>query len=252
MSYLKGVYWDLDGTIANTELEAHLPAFNSAFSDFGLYWNWNNSIYIKLLKINGGKNRIAYYAKSINKSLPDDLVSRVHQRKQYHYLEYIKKNSVCLKTGVQRLIGELFDKKVRQVIVTSSSKIQAMLLIEYLFNDFNPFEFIISSDDVKFHKPNPQPYLKAIELTGISEYNTIVFEDSNPGIKSSLAANLPTIYVPSNIPTIIDQNINLDCIVDTLGDINNVANVVKGPKLNKSYVDYSFMNNYLRSFNAEY
>ena len=31
MTYLKGVYWDLDGTIANTELEAHLPAFNKAF-----------------------------------------------------------------------------------------------------------------------------------------------------------------------------------------------------------------------------
>ena len=30
MTYLKGVYWDLDGTIANTELEAHLPAFNKA------------------------------------------------------------------------------------------------------------------------------------------------------------------------------------------------------------------------------
>ena len=27
MTYLKGVYWDLDGTIANTELEAHLTAF---------------------------------------------------------------------------------------------------------------------------------------------------------------------------------------------------------------------------------
>ena len=34
MAYLKGVYWDLDGTIANTELEAHLPAFNNAFKDF--------------------------------------------------------------------------------------------------------------------------------------------------------------------------------------------------------------------------
>ena len=31
MTYLEGVYWDLDGTIANTELEAHLPAFNFAF-----------------------------------------------------------------------------------------------------------------------------------------------------------------------------------------------------------------------------
>ena len=34
MTYLEGVYWDLDGTIANTELEAHLPAFNFAFNDF--------------------------------------------------------------------------------------------------------------------------------------------------------------------------------------------------------------------------
>ena len=42
-----------------------------------------------------------------------------------------------------------------------------------------------------------------------------------------------------------DEDLNLDCIVDTLGDRNRVANVIKGPKLNKSYVDYSFLNNYL-------
>ena len=52
MSFLKGVYWDLDGTLANTELEAHLPAFNLAFNDFGLNWNWDPSNYIDLLKIN--------------------------------------------------------------------------------------------------------------------------------------------------------------------------------------------------------
>ena len=64
-------------------------------------------------------------------------------------------------------------------------------------------------------------------------------------MKSSLAANLPTIFVPSNIPISIDENIELDCILDTLGDENTVANVIKGPKLNKSYVDYSFLNDYL-------
>jgi len=36
VAYLEGVYWDLDGTIANTELEAHLPAFNNAFKTFVL------------------------------------------------------------------------------------------------------------------------------------------------------------------------------------------------------------------------
>ena len=86
MAYLEWVYWDLDGTIANTELEAHLPAFNYAFNDFGIDWNWDTNKYIQLLRINGGKNRIAYYAESKNYSLSDDLIIKIHEKKQFHYL----------------------------------------------------------------------------------------------------------------------------------------------------------------------
>ena len=249
MTYLEGVYWDLDGTIANTELEAHLPAFNNAFNDLGIDWNWDTNTYIKLLNINGGKNRIAYYAKYNYDNFSEDLILKIHETKQFHYLEIIKKNCVSLKTGVFRLINELHRKKVRQFIVTSSSRNQVDLLVEHLFNGFNPFEFIISSDDVELRKPNPLPYLKAIQLSGINKNNSIVIEDSNPGLKSSLSANLPTIFVHSNIPTVLEENIKLDCILDSLGDENNVANVIKGPKLKKSYVDYSFLSDYLVSFN---
>ena len=119
------------------------------------------------------------------------------------------------------------------------------MLVKHLFNGLNPFEFIISSEDVELKKPNPLPYLKAINLSGIKKNNSIVFEDSNAGLKSSLAAELPTIFVPSNIPINVDENIKLDCILDSLGDESNMANVIKGPKLKKSYVDYSFLNNYL-------
>ena len=49
MNYLEGVYWDLDGTIANTELEAHLPAFNNAFKDLDIDWNWDAKKYIHLI-----------------------------------------------------------------------------------------------------------------------------------------------------------------------------------------------------------
>jgi len=94
VTYLEGVYWDLDGTIANTELEAHLPAFNNAFNDLGINWNWDTNKYIQLLRINGGKNRIAYYSKLINESLSDDLIKKIHEKKQFHYLEIIKKNCV--------------------------------------------------------------------------------------------------------------------------------------------------------------
>ena len=85
----------------------------------------------------------------------------------------------------------------------------------------------------------------AVQLSGIKKNNTIVFEDSNPGLISARKAKLPTIFVPSNIPTVLDENIKLDCILDTLGDENNVANVIKGPKLKKSYIDFSFLNEYL-------
>ena len=248
MTYLKGVYWDLDGTIANTELEAHLPAFNKAFKDLGIDWNWDTDKYIQLLRINGGKNRISYYSKSRFDNISDDLIVKIHEKKQFHYLEILKKNCVKLKIGVFRLISELHRKKVRQFVVTSSSRKQVDLLIEYLFDGFNPFEFIISSDDVDLKKPNPSPYLKAVQSSGIERKNSVVFEDSNPGLKSSLAANLPTIFVPSNIPIVLEENIKLDCILDSLGDENNAANVIKGPKLKKTYVEYSFLSDFLTTF----
>ena len=246
MTYLEGVYWDLDGTIANTELEAHLPAFNYAFNDFNLSWNWDISTYLNLLKINGGKNRISYYSKLINNSMNNQEVKKIHERKQYHYINYVKKNNVLsLKMGVNRLIRELHKKKVRQFIVTSSSKKQAKLIINQLFKEFSPFEFIISSDDVQFHKPNPMPYLKAMKLSGIKFNKSIVFEDSTPGIRSSLAAELPTIYVPSNIPADIDKDIDLDCFIDCLGNESCKAKVIKGPKLDRNYVDFDYLEKYL-------
>ena len=246
MTYLKGVYWDLDGTIANTELEAHLPAFNLAFNDFNLNWNWDISTYVDLLKINGGRNRISYYSKLISKSLSNEVLKSIHERKQFHYINLVKKNKVIsLKTGVYRLVKELHKKNIRQFIVTSSSKKQANLIINQLFKGFNPFEFIISSDDVEYHKPNPLPYLKAIKLSGIKYNRSIAFEDSSPGLRSSIAAKLPTIYIPSNIPVIIDNDIILNCFIDSLGNEDYKANVIKGPSLDGNYVNCDYLDKYL-------
>ena len=97
MTYLEGVYWDLDGTIANTELEAHLPAFNNAFNDLGINWYWDENKYIELLRINGGKNRIDHYSNINNYHFSKELVIKIHEKKQFHYLEIIKKNCVTLK-----------------------------------------------------------------------------------------------------------------------------------------------------------
>ena len=248
MAYLQAVYWDLDGTIANTELEAHLPAFNKSFKDLSLDWYWDKKTYLDLLKINGGKNRISFFAKQKSIDISNDFVIKIHKKKQEHYLDLVNSGVVSLKNGVYRLIKELSFKKVRQFIVTSSSRSQVELLVSKLFNDKNLFEFFITSDDVKLLKPHPMPFLKAIKLSGIKMSNSIVFEDSNPGLKSAYSANLPTICVKSNLPIIYSKDIPLKCIVDTIGDVEHSTKIIKGPKLYRDYIDYKYLNDFINNY----
>ena len=61
----------------------------------------------------------------------------------------------------------------------------------------------------------------------------------------NLAAKLPTIYVHSNIPVVIDKDIDLNCFIDSLGNESYKANVVKGPKLEGNYVDCNYLEQFL-------
>tara|TARA_Y100000589_G_scaffold328667_1_gene373304 strand:- start:4201 stop:4941 length:741 start_codon:yes stop_codon:yes gene_type:complete len=244
MYQLEGVYWDLDGTIANTELEAHLPAFNKAFDELGINWYWEKYTYIDLLKINGGKNRIAHFSKLNGDNFQDSLVFQIHRKKQENYMNLIEDGKVKLNKGVFRLITELMSNNIRQFIVTSSSKAQVQLLIKKLFVDFNPFEFYVTSEDVDLVKPSPMPYLRAMDLSGIKNFNSLVFEDSIPGLKASTASNLRTICVKSNIPINFD-NEKIECLIDTFGDKTIKTRIIKGPKIVTDFITLDYLVNFL-------
>ena len=89
---------------------------------------------------------------------------------------------------------------------------------------------------------------KTIELSGIKITNSIVFEDSNPGLKSACSANIPTICVKSNLPIIYDKDIPLKCIVDTIGDVKHSTNIIKGPRLYRDYIDYEYLNDFINNY----
>ena len=59
------VLFDVDGTIAETEGHAHLPAFNRAFEQLGLPWHWSRDDYHGLLKTAGGLERLLRHAEDI-------------------------------------------------------------------------------------------------------------------------------------------------------------------------------------------
>ena len=84
-------------------------------------------------------------------------------------------------------------------------------------------------------------------LSGIKTSNSIVFEDSIAGVRSSLTAKIPTIGLKSNIPTYFDDDIPLKCLVNSIGDNNTITKVIKGPKLNGKYITYEYLVNFLNN-----
>ena len=109
---LRALIFDVDGTLADTE-SAHRAAFNQAFAELGLGWEWDEALYTELLNISGGKERILHYwrlahpdIKTLNGQALQDTIARIHELKTAAYERAINDGAVALRPGVLRLMDE--------------------------------------------------------------------------------------------------------------------------------------------------
>ena len=198
MNNLEAVFWDVDGTLADTEMNAHRRAFNKAFAEYEIPFRWNKEKYIELLKVAGGFNRIKSYYQSKKIHVDLNLIKKVHILKQKIYIDLMRTREISLRRGVYRLVKELSEANVEQWIVTSSGKasVKAFLNSQFMMLK-NPFRGIITGEDVKYNKPSPDVYLMAINKSKKSKKNIIVIEDSFIGYSSAISAGLTCLITPT-------------------------------------------------------
>ena len=79
MKHLEAVIFDVDGTLADTE-DVHRLAFNRAFEEFDLDWNWTPKLYEELLRISGGRERITYYGADLAQQFPHRVATALRRR----------------------------------------------------------------------------------------------------------------------------------------------------------------------------
>ncbi len=243
MGMLKAVFWDIDGTIADTEMNAHRVAFNQAFKEKKINWMWDKKIYQKLLSIGGGKNRIKFYANKKKIDLSESNISSLHLLKTELYKEIISSNTIPFRTGVINLIQELYLANIIQIIVTTSSKEASIALLnKCIIKNNSPFKFIVSGDDVKRHKPDPEPYLKAINISRLSTNEIIVIEDSVIGLSSATAAKLKCLVTLNDWCNYsLKDYKKASTIVDSLGSKSKPAKFLKGPVGQQGIVDLNYL-----------
>jgi len=200
---IKALIFDVDGTIADTE-ETHRQAFNAAFLEHGLRWDWSRRDYAELLRTSGGKERLAVYVDSLavtpqEKARLKEMVQLIHATKTRIYGELIADGRAPPRPGVARLIGEARAAGVRLAIAstTTSANVSALIGAQFGAEAWNWFEALACGDVVPHKKPAPDIYTRALGMLRLPTEACVAFEDSVNGLKSAKAAGLYTVVTPT-------------------------------------------------------
>ena len=252
MRELKAIIFDVDGTLAATE-ETHRQAFNEAFKEFNIPFQWSVSEYIQLLSVSGGKERIFKFLKSQNFVAPDtenlrDYTLKLHQRKSEIYREKLIADHIGLRTGVERLIKEAKQKSITLAIATSTStaNVEVLLKNALVYDALSYFDILVSCDLVADKKPSPVVYQYVLANLGLKPESCLVVEDTCNGNLAALTAGMKSIITTH--PLTADEDFTgASLIIDHLGEPDEHFTVLSGNALGKNYVDVDLLENILSS-----
>ncbi len=199
MVHLKAVIFGAIGVIAETS-DLQRQAFNLAFAEAGLDWNWNAETYRRLLSINGGQTRLrAFRSEEASRSdVTDAVIATLHERKTHLYAALTAGGSLKPRRGVAELIKACQDADVRFALCTSTSVENVDAIKAALSDalDFGAFASITTIDKIGAVKPAPDAYLHCLSQLGLSAHEVVAIEDTPVSMASAIAAGIAVIATP--------------------------------------------------------
>ena len=186
---IKAIFWDNDGVLVDTE-KLYYRANKAIFSNIGIILT--EEMYIEnFLNRSHGTWHLA-----LGKGLKDDEINQLRKERNKLYAELIKAEMKVI-NGAEETLKELYGKFLMGIV--TSSRRDHFEIIHSRTNLLKYFDFTLTSDDFRFPKPDPEPYLKALETSGLKSEECIVVEDSHRGLVSALKAGLKCYIIPTKL-----------------------------------------------------
>lgn len=189
---LSAVVFDADGTLFDTE-RLGISVWTQAGELLGLPQPAQR--YREFI----GRSRtdiLALMAQLFGKDFPGDrFMDTCHQLATAR----MERDGVPLKAGAEAILQFLAHRNIPTALATSTHRDRTMYRLERCgFTGY--FQAIVTGDQVRHSKPDPEIYLLACRALGTDPGRTMAVEDSHNGIRSAHAAGMLPVMVPDLIP----------------------------------------------------
>jgi HAD superfamily hydrolase (TIGR01509 family) len=185
----KAILWDNDGVLVDTE-ELYFKATQRILADVGI--PLTEADYIELFLIQG---RGAFHL-AAERGMSADEIECLRSDRNALYGQWLT-NETRAMADVHRVLDGLHGRYVMGVV--TSSRRDHFDLIHAHTGLLKYFDFVLTAADFRRVKPDPEPYLRAVERSGFAASECLAIEDSARGLMAARAAGVPCIVVPTRL-----------------------------------------------------
>jgi HAD superfamily hydrolase (TIGR01509 family) len=192
---MKGIMFDMDGVLIDA-MPFHAEAFRIVFKEeFNYELDKKNIFLLEGMPGSELVKELFKREKITDKNIDDDLIKKINKRKEQVFKEMQKARSY---DGVKELIDSLNCNNCVKAVVSGASKHEVESLLGQ--NGLNNFDAIITGEDLKDGKPDPDPFQRGLEKLNLEPSQAIIVENSPLGIESALRAGVRFIVTLNNTP----------------------------------------------------
>ena len=207
MSAARAVLWDMDGTLIDSE-ELHWIAWRTTTANEGA------TITREQFLASFGQRNDSIIPQWLGAAATPERIEKIANAKEELYRHLIRRDGVSPLPGVATWLHRLHRDGWLQVIASAAPRANIDAVLEAL-SATHIFQGIVSAEDVRRGKPDPEVYLTAASKVGVSPQNCIVVEDAAAGIEGARRAGMRSIGVTHD-----GNHLQADVVVESLDQLD--------------------------------
>lgn len=181
------IFWDNDGVLVDTET-LYYQATRRVLQGLGVELDPEQFREL-FLKQSGGAWHLA-----VARGVPETAVDGLRAERNRLYAELLRTEPLSV-PGAAQVLRNLHGRLPMGVVTSSRRDHFDLIHARTGFSRY--FDFVVTGEDVRETKPSPEPYLRALALTGRSPEECLAVEDSERGLSAAKAAGLTCWVLPT-------------------------------------------------------